>query len=87
MSEKNYTYKIVLIGALIIAAVSSILIFHQFSLTESANDTVASKPLKLYWFIPDGLRAEPVTFKILGSLPSLAHSNILNGLEKVNYPI
>ncbi len=76
MSEKNYTYKIVLIGALIIAAVSSILIFHQFSLTESANDTVASKPLKLYWFIPDGLRAEPVTFKIFewareGKLPNI----------------
>jgi predicted AlkP superfamily phosphohydrolase/phosphomutase len=35
-----------------------------------------SKPLKLYWFIPDGLRSEPVTFKIYswaaeGKLPNI----------------
>ncbi|MDD4974409.1 MAG: alkaline phosphatase family protein [Bacteriovorax sp.] len=34
------------------------------------------KPVRLYWFIPDGLRAEPVTFKIFewaknGELPNL----------------
>ncbi len=37
---------------------------------------VNHKPLRLYWFIPDGLRAEPVTFKIYewaknGELPNL----------------
>lgn len=35
-----------------------------------------TKPLKLYWFIPDGLRAEPVTMKVFewareGKLPHL----------------
>ena len=38
--------------------------------------TATHKPVRLYWFIPDGLRAEPVTFKIYewaknGELPNL----------------
>jgi predicted AlkP superfamily phosphohydrolase/phosphomutase len=41
------------------------------------NEVSASvKPVKLYWFIPDGLRSEPVTFKIYewakeGKLPNI----------------
>lgn len=48
-----------------------------YFLNTRSNKTALAKPVRLYWFIPDGLRAEPVTFKIYqwakeGKLPNLA---------------
>lgn len=47
-----------------------------YVLNKRAPKQTAAKPIRLYWFIPDGLRAEPVTFKIFewaraGKLPNL----------------
>lgn len=57
-----------------ITALSVALIFANQARRGAANR--ASRPLKLYWFIPDGLRAEPDVFQIYkwaeeGTLPNL----------------
>lgn len=47
-----------------------------YYLNNPVNKIAQTKPIRLYWFIPDGLRAEPVTFKIYewakaGELPNI----------------
>lgn len=47
-----------------------------YLMNSKSQKSLQTKPVRLYWFIPDGLRAEPVTFKIFewarsGILPNI----------------
>lgn len=69
MEDKKRNVTIVLVIAAFLAMLVAL-----FTTKNTQKST--QKRLKLYWFIPDGLRSEPVTFKIFewartGKLPNL----------------
>ena len=71
MKDNSRKVTILLVALSFLAMIAMLFFGHQRPV-----QNVAQKKLKLYWFIPDGLRAEPVTFKVFewaksGKLPHL----------------
>ncbi|MFA6236113.1 MAG: alkaline phosphatase family protein [Bacteriovorax sp.] len=53
--------------------------FYFVNLNKKKAKETGTKPVRLYWFVPDGLRAEPVTFKIY----EWANAGLLPNLKKL----
>lgn len=75
MKKQSPKSTIVLI-ILMFFTMTGLFYFYNHKKNNTSISTSAHKPIRLYWFIPDGLRTEPVTFKIYewakkGMLPNL----------------
>jgi predicted AlkP superfamily phosphohydrolase/phosphomutase len=74
--------------------VSIFFVFHlliSFSFSQEADSSSRANHLKLYWFIPDGVRAEPDVFKVFewakeGKLPNIARM-MENGSYGYSVPV
>lgn len=76
MAKKGRIFLLLVVITCITAAFASTLFLSGDRPADVAENTGSARPLKLYWFIPDGLRADPSLFTVFqwakeGLLPNL----------------